>query len=250
VPISRGSPIPLYLQIEEELRQQVDSGHLQALQQVPSEVALAEDLGVSRMTARKALDKMVADGILFRRAGKGTYVAAPKIAHIASQQLSFSASMQALGLRHSTVVLSAGIADPSATVYAQLRLSPRERVIAIRRLRIVEDVPAAIHLAYLPERFSSLLQHDLTGSLTALMAAVGAVVVVADDTLEAVQAASEEAHLLKVKTNCPLIKIDGTAYGQGGQPLRWSEGVYRSDRFRFRVDGAAPREHLLGLEIK
>ena len=105
--VVRASPVPLYIQIDEELRGQIESGELGPLAQVPSETDLAEHFSVSRMTARKALDRLVADGMLFRQPGKGTFVAPTKIAHGASQGLSFSAAMKAQGLRCETRVLEA-----------------------------------------------------------------------------------------------------------------------------------------------
>ena len=84
--VVRQSPVPLYIQIDEELRGQIESGELGPLAQVPSETDLAERFSVSRMTARKALDRLVADGMLFRQPGKGTFVAPTKIAHGASDQ--------------------------------------------------------------------------------------------------------------------------------------------------------------------
>ena len=105
--VVRASPVPLYIQIDEELRGQIESGELGPLAQVPSETDLADHFSVSRMTARKALDRLVADGMLFRQPGKGTFVAPTKIAHGASQGLSFSAAMAAQGLSCETRVLEA-----------------------------------------------------------------------------------------------------------------------------------------------
>ena len=230
------SPIPLYLQIEEELRGMVQSGELGPLARVPSESELSDRFHVSRMTARKALDRLVADGAMFRRAGKGTYVAQPKIAHGPSQLLSFSAAMDAQGVQHNTKVLEAGMVPAPRTIARDLRLEPGAQAVFVRRLRCVDGEPAAIHMSYLPGRYAVILQGDLTGSLTKLMVGAGAQVAYTNDIIESVLATGEIARLLHVSPGSPLVFITGVAYSQEMEPLRHSEAIYRGDRFRFRVD--------------
>jgi GntR family transcriptional regulator len=232
----RASPVPLYNQIEEELRGQIESGELGPLAQVPSETELAERFTVSRMTARKALDRLVGDGMLFRQPGKGTFVAPLKLSHQPTQGLSFSAAMRALGLPCTTRVLEAGTVRAPLNVARALNLSPGAQVVFLRRLRSVGDVPAAIHLSYLPGRLSVLLDDDLTGSLSELMAAVGARVERSEDRVEAVLATGEEAELLGLRPGAPLVFIRGTAYSGANEPVRYSEALYPGERWTFRVD--------------
>lgn len=236
------SPIPLYLQIEEELRGLVESGGLGPLARVPSEAELSASFKVSRMTARKALDRLVADGLMFRRAGKGTFVAQPKIAHGPSQLLSWSAAMNAQGVRHATRVLDAGTVPAPTNIAHDLGLQPGAQVVLVRRLRLIDDEPAAIHLSYVPNRYAQILQGDLTGSLTDLMIAAGARVSYTNDLIESVLATGETARLLHVTSGAPLVFINGVAYSQAMEPLRHSEALYRGDRFRFRVDTTGTRD--------
>jgi GntR family transcriptional regulator len=233
--VVRASPIPLYIQIDEELRGQIDSGELGPLAQVPSETELAEHFRVSRMTARKALDRLVADGMLFRQPGKGTFVAPSKIAHGASQGLSFSAAMRGLGLPCETRVLEAGIVRAPSNVARALSLAHGAQAIFLRRLRIVDGEPAAIHLSYLPSRLSALLESDLSGSLSDLMSGIGARVERSDDSVEAVLATGDEAQLLAVPEGSPLVLISGTAYSAGNEPVRYSEALYPGARWRFSL---------------
>jgi GntR family transcriptional regulator len=246
--VARQSHVPLYIQIDEELRSTIRSGELSPLSQVPSEVELAERFGVSRMTARKALDRLVGDGILFRQPGKGTFVAAPKIVHGPSQQLSFSAAMRSLGLSIETRVLDAGSAPAPGGIGLEFGLPRGTRVVFLRRLRVVEGEPAAIHLSYLPPRFAPILDRDLTGSLTELMASLGAEVEEARDTIEAVLARGDDARLLGVASGSPLVRILGLAYSSSLEPLRYTEALYRGDRFRFGVDTTRPPD--LRIELK
>lgn len=240
--LERASPIPLYIQIEEEIRGSIDSGDLGPMSRVASETNLAEQFRVSRMTARKALDRLVGDGILFRRAGKGTFVANPKIAHGPSQKVSFSAAMRALGLRLSTRVLDSGVQRAPSHIARALDLPAGSNVVFLRRLRIVAGEPVAIHMSYLPPQFAAVLDGDLTGSLTELMLRAGARVAEAKDTIEAVTATGDEADLLDVKIGDPLVLIEGVAHSATGQPMRYTSALYRGGRFRFIVDTSKPAQ--------
>jgi len=233
----RSSPVPLYLQIEEDLRSRIRAGELRPLDQVQSEIELAESFGVSRMTARKSLDRLVGEGLLFRRPGKGTFVAPEKIAHSASTRLSFSAGMSSLGLRMATRVLDAGLTPAPDAIATALRLPRGTGVAYVRRLRAVEGEPAAIHLAYLPPRLAGVLDEDLEGSLNELMIRAGARVSHARDTIEAVSATGEEAKLLGVRKGSALVRIEGVGLSASLEPLRYSEALYRGDRFRFGLAG-------------
>jgi GntR family transcriptional regulator len=244
----RASPVPLYIQIEEELRGLVDSGELGPMAKVPSEAELSSRFHVSRMTARKALDRLVGDGVLFRQPGKGTFVAHSKISHGSSIGLSFSAAMEALSLKTTTKVLEAAAVSAPSNVASALGIPPGSRAIFIRRLRSVAGQPAAIHMSYLPQRFAAVLRKDLTGSLFDLMAAMGGRVETSRDQLEAVAAIGEDAALLGLRRGAPLVFIHGTAYSVSGEPLRYTEALYRADRFRFGVDGGRAAD--LRLEVK
>jgi GntR family transcriptional regulator len=239
--VVRASPVPLYIQIDEELRGQIESGALGPMAQVPSETDLAEHFSVSRMTARKALDRLVADGMLFRQPGKGTFVAPAKIAHGASQGLSFSAAMKAQGLACETRVLEAEVVGAPSNVARALALPAGGQAIFLRRLRLVAGTPAAIHLSYLPARLSALLEHDLSGSLSDLMSRIGARVERSEDKVEAVSATGEEARLLTVAEGSPLVLIRGTAYSAGNEPIRYTEALYPGARWQFslQVSGEA-----------
>ena len=233
--VLRASPVPLYIQIDEELRGQIESGELGPLVQVPSETDLAEHFSVSRMTARKALDRLVADGMLFRQPGKGTFVAPTKIAHGASQGLSFSAAMKAQGLSCETRILEAETIRAPSNVARALSLSSGAQAIFLRRLRLIDGEPVAIHLSYLPARLSALLDADLSGSLADLMSHVGARVERSEDRVEAVLATGEEARLLKVHEGSPLVLIRGTAYSAGNEPVRYTEALYPGGRWQFSI---------------
>lgn len=234
--LDRQSSVPFFLQIEEAIRARIESGTYVPSQRVQSEVELSHQFGVSRMTARKALDRLVAEGVLFRRPGKGTFVAIPRLAHPASSLTSFSAAVTASGRRVTTRVLRAGLEQSVPRVTRQLGIAPGELVVHVSRLRMVDDEPVAIHTTDLSQRFAGLLSRDLAQSLTTAMEAEGAGVVSSRDTLEAIRANTETAHMLGVPPGAPLMRMESTGFSSNGDPVRVTEAVYRGDRVRFTMD--------------
>ncbi|MEE8600300.1 GntR family transcriptional regulator [Euzebya tangerina] len=245
--LDRESPVPLYVQIERRLHGMIAAGQLGTGARVPSEIDLSESFGVSRMTARKALDQLVATGMLFRKQGKGTFVSTRRIGHGLSTKLSFSAAMDALGFSHETTVLRAGIVDAPTHVAAVLDLPGSATVVEVKRVRHVEGEAVALHDTYVVSSYAAILDHDLTGSLTQAMTEVGAAVVTAKDTVSATLAGHAVARHLGVAEGAPILQIVGVGYADSAKPLRYTEAQYRGDRFTFDLDAGPPSE--LGFDI-
>ena len=242
--IGRDSHVPLYVQIRTHFLELIQSGKLRPYDRVPSEAELSSTFAVSRMTARKAIDQLVADGLVFRRPGKGTFVAPPPIAHRISTGQSFSAAMRALGLEHRVEVLQAGVVLPPPEVAAELLLDSDTQTVFVQRLRIVQNSPVAINSAYLEPGCKAVLEHDLTGSLTEILALIGRPVDHTRDTVEAVVASDQEALLLEIPRGAPLARVDGVGYSATDKPVFYADGLYRGDWFRFTVDSTAPPDLL------
>lgn len=232
--------VPRYLHIADWLRQRVDGGELKPLARVPSEVELAKQFSVSRETVRSAMDRLVADGYLFRRAGKGTFVAARRIEHTGSTQTSLSATLDSVGLAHSTRVLMARLMPADHHVARALRLSAGSSVACIRRLRLVEGEPVALHTTCLPEAYADILEGDLTGSPQELLSAAGIPIVTSRDTLQAVHADPDEARLLGITAGSPLLRLEGVGLDRSARPLRHTDSLHRGNRFQITHDTQAP----------
>jgi GntR family transcriptional regulator len=236
--LDKVSAQPLYLQLEELIRNAIDSGQLQSGDRVPGEVELATTHGISRMTARRAIDALVMEGILFRQPGKGTFVAKAKLPVHASTLFSFSNTVRAAGLTTTSRVLELRRMPPPPKVAAELQLTARQEVIFSKRLRYVEGQPTVIHTSYMPaDYFAAILDEDLTDRpLTQIMEQVSGLRIVASrDYVEAAMARPDEAELLEISQGAPVLLVRGVTYTREGMPARSSSGVYRGDRCRFFV---------------
>jgi GntR family transcriptional regulator len=225
----------LYLQLEAIIRNQIENGNLNPGDRLPPENALAEDYGISRMTARRATEALVTEGILVRHPGKGTFVADDKVPFVASTLSSFSGTMRALGLAVTSKVTELDLVEPPPKVISDLRLQPQQRAVFLRRVRYINGEAIAIMSSYVPgQYFQALREADLSHQpITSVMeAASGLKIVKADDYLEASLARPEEAALLEIRVGAPVFLGRGILYASSGTPMRSSKVVYRGDRFR------------------
>jgi GntR family transcriptional regulator len=236
--VNRGSSRPLYLQIQALLEEKILSGEWKSGERVMSENEISAKYSVSRVTARQAIEQLVAKNMLFRSPGKGTFVSEQDLAYGFSTMMSFSRSLQSKGSVVTTRALDQGTIPASDQVAAKLRLGQDEDVVLIRRLRVVDGVPAAIHASYFSARiFGKLLAVDLTvESLLEAAERIGGVTMAySQDSLRAVPASPADAALLSIPAGTPMMELEGVVYDEQNHACRYTKGVYRGDLFRLDV---------------
>ena len=233
--LDRHSVVPLYYQIQQHLLAEIRAGALKAGEPIPSEQEISARLRISRMTARQALKSLCDLGVTYSQRGKGTFVSAVKLEKNSRQVLSFSEEMQAFGSRPRSKVLSFEVAAASPDVADVLCLSPGEKVVSLRRVRMAGSSPMGLEWSRLPLRLCpDLLQaFDPSMSLYQTLAErYGVEIVAADEVAEAGLARAEEAKLLRCATGSPVFLFTRTAYVQSGQPVEYVKSTYRGDRFK------------------
>ncbi|HAL62398.1 MAG TPA: GntR family transcriptional regulator [Chloroflexi bacterium] len=242
--IRRDSPVPYYYQLEEFLKEQIENGTWEPGQQIPSEAELCEAFDVSRTVVRQALNELVHEGVLYRRKGKGTFVAEPKIRESLVQHLTgFFEDTVALGLKPSTKVLAQKVIPAPPKIADGLGLKGGEPVIMIDRLRFVDGEPIVLVITYVPyELCPELINEDLsTQSLYAILEKkYGLELVYGRRTLEAVAATKEEAKLLEIEEGDPIVLLRSISYLKDGRPIEYFKAKHRGDRSRFEVELVRP----------
>jgi len=237
--VDKDSPVPLYYQIAESIRAMIESGRLKAGDPLPPEVALSEELGVSRLTVRRALAELVNDGVLIRRRAKGTFVAPPRESlPLITPPIGFTEGQARRGrVLHSTI-LSQEVVPAVGRVARQLQLAPGSRVIRIRRLRVVEGVPTALELCCFPyDRFPELATMQLTDRsiYQILQQQYDALPQEALDSYAVHTPTSEEASILGIAPSTPVIRFERTAIDSRGQVVEFTRSVFSAERFRFSI---------------
>jgi GntR family transcriptional regulator len=201
---------------------------------IPSERALVQRLGVSRVTVRQAIADLVETGALERVHGKGTYVTGPQVdsrLHLTS----FSREMRDRGLSPASVVLSATEEPADEGVAQALRLRPGRPVICVKRLRTAEGAPMAYEVGYYPSAFfPGLLQREL-GSLYDVFASdYGVVVTSGEQTVRAESADAHLSRLLGIAKRAPLL-VQERVTRAAERVIELSTSWYRADRYRIHM---------------
>jgi GntR family transcriptional regulator len=235
--LSRDSSKPLYLQIYDELCEFIQTGGLNPGDQFPTELELVGRYEVGRITVRRAIAEMVQEGRLVRRAGKGTFVAAPKIERQLVDVSSFTERMRALGLHPSARVIEVKTVPATARLARELAVSIEDPILALVRLRLSNDAPVALETSYLSlERCPGLDSLDFNQvSLYELLGErYGLHPVSSEKTLELATANAWEAKHLGVRPGAPIFLLRARVIGES-EPIEYVKTLLRGDRFRFKV---------------
>jgi len=227
------NPTPLYLQLQRVIQNWLGEGRLKAEEALPSERDLAQQLGISRVTVRKAIAGLVDKGILVQRWGSGTFIApAPRVEQPLSRLSSFTEDMKARGLTPSARVLERTSGPPSPAEAMALGLSLGDQVSRLRRLRLAGDIPMAIEHAVIPARYLPD-PHVVGQSLYAALNARGHAPKRALQRLHAVLLDADRATLLDVPAGSSALYIERRSFLDGGEPVEFTASYYRGDAYDF-----------------
>jgi len=241
---------PSYRRIEQILRERIAS--LQPGDLLPSDTELCHEFGVSRMTARNAMQRLADEGLVLRQPGRGSFVAEPPAHRRADRLMTFSREMERRGRVPSSRILAREIRPASPAEAARLGLREGEPVVLLRRLRCADGEPIAIETAVLVRRCApAVMGADLErGSLHAALVAAGFVLRRGLSTIVAEAATAEDARLLEVRRGDPLLVERRVILDTHGRRIEATESRYPADRYaldvRFDVElpvSAQPPRH-------
>ena len=237
--LDKASPVQLYYQLAELLKDQIAAGELKSGAQLPSERELSERSAISRMTVRQAVAYLVREGVLAVKPGIGTFVAAPKLTYDALHLVGFTEEAMRQGRSAQSRVLEQGMTLPSVRIAASLQLQPDALVIKIVRVRFLDDTPLLLETSFIPaDLCPGLAQAELAShSLYALLERTyGIRLGRSHQTFEATIANDYEQHLFAIQLGAAMILLEGVVYSEAEQPVEYFKTIYRGDRFKFALE--------------
>jgi len=226
-----GNGTPVYKRIQNVIRKRIEASELLPGDPVASERELAKLHKVSLMTARHALAGLEREGIVERRRGAGTFVAAPKI-HF-NKLMSYTEQMSSRGLAPRSRVLVSKIVEHDVEVAARLGLPATSALIKIERLRETGDEPFALETCYLSAKeFVDLVKAPLgrTSLFATLQKEYAVELAYADEEVDATTADANVAELLGVPRGASVLRIRQVIYSTKGKAAIYVVGFYRSER--------------------
>jgi GntR family transcriptional regulator len=236
-PLDEASTLPLYQQLQRKLRLAIENRVLGADDALPPERDLAEELNVSRITVRKAIDGLVEEGLLIRKQGSGTFVT-NRVEKNFAKLTSFSEDMRARGRKPRSVWLdrAAGAVTPGESL--TLRSSPGTPVYRFSRIRYADDAPMALEYAtVLADCLPSV--ESVETSLYEALERTGNRPVRALQRLRAVLLTAEQAQLLKAQEKDAGLLVERVGFLKDGRAVEFSQSFYRGDIYDFVAELSA-----------
>ncbi len=233
-----GSPVPLYQQLSELLLSRIRRGEYGPLDRLPSEHELARRFSVSRITARQALTELERAGLVFRRQGRGSFVARPAVVQPLTRLMGLAEAMAGQGLSSTSRVLRAAMTRAAGDVATRLAVETGSQVFEIHRVRMVDDAPVSLDVSYFPADLGRrLAREDLAGRdvFWLLENACGLSLGAADCQIGAAAAGDDVAAALGVAAGVPLLVIERLTYDRHERPLDYEHLYIRADRFRYEL---------------
>jgi GntR family transcriptional regulator len=225
---------PRYAQLYRHIVAAIQTGQLPPDSQLPPERDLADLTEVSRVTVRKAVARLVDEGLIEQRRGAGSFVRAlgPRLEQSLSSLISFTENMLARGRVSTSEVLVRGLFPPTPDESMALGLGMTDRVARLERLRSADGVPMAVERSSLPE---DILPDPalVETSLYLYLRAQGRAPTRAIQRVGALNLRPREAALLNMPEGAAVLQIDRTAYLPSGRPIEFTAGLYRSDIYDF-----------------
>jgi GntR family transcriptional regulator len=235
--VDSSSGVPLYVQVRQAIRAQITSGRLKPGDMLPGEVALSEQLGISRLTVHRAMRELVADGLLVRQRARGTFVAVPRRDKVLVEGPLFSLTEELTrdGLEFSNRILAQEVIAASAEIADDLRLERGAPVVRLLSLRTVGHQPFALEdMHYAFDRFPAMATLDLNDRSTyaTLEAKYHAHPEQAVDHITAGTATAAEARSLGLKPGRPVLRVRRVSYDASGLPIESTVATFLADRYR------------------
>ncbi|WP_313645648.1 GntR family transcriptional regulator [Pseudomonas sp.] len=239
-PLSGDARLPRYQQLRDHLIEQIANNRWRPGEAIATESALATEFDMSVGTVRKAVDALVAEGVLERQQGRGTFIRRPQFQSSLFRFFRFESASGGRLVPQSPILSIEAVVAPSAVAQA-LSLAAGAEVIRIVRTRLLEAQPVLAEEIWLPRQpFQALLEVDLDSHGPLLYpifeALCGQVVAHAEETLTAEAVDAVHGRLLQVAPGSPVVVIERLARDYAGKPLEWRRSRGHAQHFRYRVE--------------
>ena len=235
--INHKSKLPLHVQVEELLRELINVPKYKNGAFLPKEIDLASRLGISRNTVRQATNKLENEGLLVRKKGIGTTVAArAPLQTSLNNWHSFTLEMKNRGIKVSNLGVSVEKVKANEKIALCLNVKPGTELIKLSKLKGTGDDPIVYFESYFHPRIQLTLEDDLSKPLYQLLEEKYSILV--NRSSEHINAITDSnmAKKLKISSKTPILFRERVVYDSGNRPVEYNLGYYRSDKFTYSIE--------------
>lgn len=228
---------PLYHQLKQNLKAEINRGKYGPGEKLPPEAALCEIYGVSRITARRAISDLVEDGFLHRQQGKGTYVKDFKVKRQLVSVGGFSEITTAEGKMPRTQILSSSVVE-SEELNSLFSLEKKSKFLKLHRLLFIDEEPFIIETSYYPLNIFPGLEMEINTSkstYTLLKDKYGIEIQSSEKTVDVVYSTEEESEIFKCDIGTPLFLIEKLAYDIENTAIHMSKSLFLTNKVKFTI---------------
>ncbi|SFE12632.1 transcriptional regulator, GntR family [Lentibacillus persicus] len=228
--------LPLYKQIANNIKQDIEKEKLSDGDAIPSETKLAETYGVSRVTVREAIKQLVEEEVLYRIQGSGTYIRQQKIEHDIMKLQGFTEEMSNLDNNPSNEILEFQLMHPPEDAQHWLKIGAKEKVYYVKRLRIADGEPLILEESYLPvELFPDLSIDVMKRSKYAYIGSKGYHIDTRYGELIPKMPTGEIRTYLNIEAAEPLLHMLAYSTFKDGTVFEYSKVYYHPHKYSFKV---------------
>jgi len=234
--IDHNSPVPLYLQAEQLLRELIALPEHQEGKLLPNEVDLANKLGISRNTLRQATNKLVYEGLIYRKKGVGTVVSKP-VDSKAANWLSFTQEMQSKGMEVVNYEIAHAWVVPDSVVLNFMGLEEGTKVLKMDRLRGNEDGPFVYFISYFHPRTGLTGEEDFNRPLYNILQNDYSIIAkLSKEEITAQACDRQMAERLNISAGDPILVRKRMVYDPGKRPIEYNMGYYIASSIVYTVE--------------
>ena len=223
--IEKVNPMPLYLQLKNQIKKEIRTGLLKAGDKLPSEAQLQKEYGMSRVTVRNAMEELAAEGYIIKVQGKGSFVANSDMLRLPIGVTSFSEDARMQGVSLTSTILKTGVEE----------IQTGGKVFVLKRVRKADGVPVTVEENHLPPELVTLEEEDLTGSLYDIL--INKYHMVPSNkgrrSIKITFADEEIAEALGLSRGTPVIESEMCVFDMSGEPIHTVKDWVRGDNDRY-----------------
>ena len=238
--VDKTSSVSIHIQLQSIIKDMIESGELKEGDVLLPEREICKEQEISRMTVNKAINALVSEGILYRKQGKGTFVAQKKKKYQFNNVKGFTEVMKSRGIDIKTDIIKFEILNPDDIIMEKLGITDkRENVYKIKRIRYVENEPFGYEIAYIPEKVCGGMTKGMLddNSLYKILEnEYGYKVARVEQIIDPIQVDTKVSEKLQCEKGRLALSIQRTSYTEDEKIIEYTVTIIRSDKYLYEIN--------------